>query len=498
MRKSPETTTLIIPPSPFLADQLVFLSLGLPKVAAVLEERGESVDVLDLSGVKNYQEAVTAYLETDGRNSKRIGITATTPQFPDAVKITETIRSWRPEAKIILGGPHATLVGSARETGRGARAYNQMLEIFDTVVLGDGEEAIFEAIKDGAPKVIDASTPNSPFYLRRGTLEKYPFPARHLVNFDSYHYKIDGVEAQSLIAQLGCPFECGFCGGRNTPAFRITRTRSTESVLEEVKILVEKYGKRGIMFYDDELNVSNKSLTQLLEGLIKYQRDSSLDLRLRGFIKAELFTSEQAKLMYLAGFRDILSGVESGDKNMLETMRKHTTPEINTRWVNLCHEAGLRVKALMSIGHPGETRETINNSLDWVLKNQPDDVDWTIITQYPGTPYFDQSVPHETADDVWVYTEPKTRNVLFSQDVNFAEKAEYYKGVPGNYTSYVWTKTLSPKDLVRLRDDCERLTRHALGLPEIQSVPAKQFEHSMGQEGRRLPISILRQTSKGL
>ncbi len=178
-------------------------------------------------------------------------------------------------------------------------------------------------------------------------------------------------------------------------------------------------------------------------------------------------------------------------------MRKHTTPEINTRWVNLCHEAGLRAKALMSIGHPGETRQTVENSLNWVLTNRPDDVDWTIITQYPGTPYFDQSVPHETAGGVWVYTEPRTKNVLFSQDVNFAQQAGYYKGVPGDYTSYVWTESLSPQNLVELRDECEKKSRTRLGLAEIRSVPAEQFEHSMGQ-GRRLPISILRQTSKDL
>lgn len=497
MTKSPETTTLIIPPSPFLADQRVFPFLGPLKVAAVLEKEGLGVNVLDLSGVENYQHAVRAYLETDGRNSQRIGITATTPQFSEAVKITETIRSQRPGVKVILGGPHATLVGSARENGRGARAYKQMLEIFDTVVLGDGEKAIFEAIKDGGPQVIDASSPKSPLYLERGTLEKYPFPARDLIDFSSYHYKIDGIDAQSLIAQLGCPFECGFCGGRNTYAFRVTRTRSTESILGEVDILVKKYGKRGIMFYDDELNIKNISLMGLLEGLVRYQADNKIELRLRGFVKAELFTAEQAKAMHRAGFRDLLSGVESGDPKILETMRKHTTPEINSQWVRLCHEAGLRAKALMSIGHPGETRQTVENSLEWVLQNRPDDVDWTIITEYPGSPYFDQSVPHEKEKGVWVYTEPKTGKVLFSQDVNFAEKAEYYKGVPGNYTSDVWTESLTREDLVRLRDNSERQTRHALGLPKIQSVPAQQFEHSMGQ-GKRLPVSILKQFSKFL
>lgn len=497
---TPEKTTLIIPPSPFLADQRVFPFLGILKVAASLKEKGQDVDVLDLSGISNYPDVVKDYLEVN-KGSLRIGITATTPQFPDAVKITQTIRSRAPEAKILLGGTHATLVGSARELdkkkgsgARGTRAYNQMLEIFDTIVLGDGENAIFEAIKDDAPPVIDASSPKSEHYLKRGTLDKYPFPARELIDMDSYHYRIDGLDAQSLIAQLGCPFECGFCGGRNTYAFRVTRTRSVESILDEVDVLAKKYGKHGIMFYDDELNVNNDSLLELLNGLVKYQQDNNLNLRLRGFVKAELFSAEQAKMMYLAGFRDVLSGVESGDRTMLDTMRKHTTPEINSLWIRLCHEAGLRAKALMSIGHPGESRKTIENSLEWVIQNKPDDIDWTIITQYPGTPYFDQSIPHPTKPGVWVYTEPRSGNVLYSQDVNFAQKAEYYKGVPGDYTSYVWTESLSPEDLVEGRDNCEKVSRVRLGLAEIRSVPAQLFENSMGQ-GRILPKAILRQTS---
>ena len=146
----------------------------------------------------------------------------------------------------------------------------------------------------------------------------------------------------------------------------------------------------------------------------------------------------------------------------------------------------------MSIGHPGETPDSIKRSLNWVIENKPDEVDWTIITQYPGSPYFDQSVPHPTEAGVWVYTEPKTGNILYSRDMNYAEKAGYYKGIPGDYTSYVWTQHLTPQELVVYRDWCEDTSRKHLNIPPIESVAAKQFEHSMGQ--RNLPSSILRST----
>jgi radical SAM superfamily enzyme YgiQ (UPF0313 family) len=239
---------IVITPSPFLADERVFPSLGPLKVAACLEKAGHEVDVLDLSGIKNFTDVIASYMNEPNR-AYLIGLSAATPQFPQAVRILERIKDHDPETRVILGGAHATMVGSARQldkkkgvVGRGTRAAEQMTALFDVVVVGDGEKAVFGALDPDSPRVIDAGERTSPYFLQRGTLEQYPLPARHLIDFESYHYDIDGMPAQSLIAQLGCPFECGFCGGRNTQSFRLIRTRTTESILEEIDELVFKYG----------------------------------------------------------------------------------------------------------------------------------------------------------------------------------------------------------------------------------------------------------------
>jgi len=105
---------LIIPPSPFLMDERVFMSLGILKVAAVLEQSGTKVEMLDLSGIKNFSEVVSDYIKTR-KDVHCFGLTSTTPQLPSVTKITETIRSIRNDAKIILGGPHITLVNAAHK-----------------------------------------------------------------------------------------------------------------------------------------------------------------------------------------------------------------------------------------------------------------------------------------------------------------------------------------------------------------------------------------------
>lgn len=477
---------LVIPPSPFLLDERVFVSLGILRVAASLEEQNVNVGVLDLSGVSNYIDALETYVkETD---IDWIGITCTTPQLPAAVKLAKVIRATRPDLKIVLGGPHVTLTYSAVkveqkagiENGRAQKAAHHLESFFDHLISGDGELAVFELFKSDCPQVIDADDLKSDLFMRDAEYEALPRPARHLVDLSSYHYSIEGFPATSLIAQLGCPFKCGFCGGRNSRSLRVIRTRSEWSIIEEVRWLYEEYGFTGFMFYDDELNVS-KTFVKLLNDLYDLQQELGVEFRLRGFVKAELFNEEQAEAMYRAGFRWILSGFEAAHPRILKNIEKIATLEDNTRVVEIAHKYGLKVKALMSVGHPGETKESIMCIKDWLIKMKVDDFDCTVITTYPGTPYYDLATRHPELDNVWTYTH-KNGDRLHAYELDHTVTADYYKGDPnGGYTAYVFTDELSAKEIVELRDEVERDVREALNIPFNPGSVALRFEHSMGQ-----------------
>jgi len=307
---------------------------------------------------------------------------------------------------------------------------------------------------------------------------------------DSYKYTIDGVRALSMIAQLGCPFGCGFCGGRMSPFLRRIRMRTSENIVQEMVQLYKSYGVTGFMLYDDELNV-NPKIVELMDLIAKTQRDLGAEFRLRGFIKAELFTDQQAEAMYRAGFRWILVGFESGHERILTNIQKKASQADNTRAMDIARRHNLKVKALMSVGHPGESEETVRATRDWLLAVKPADFDATVITTYPGTPYFDEAV--ETAPGVWTYTYAKTGDRLHSLEVDYREVAEYYKGVPGEYTSYVYTDHLNAKELVQQRDWLEADVRSKLGIPYNAGAPAVRYEHSMGQGG--IPTNILRSTA---
>lgn len=468
--------TLITPPSGFLLDQRVFMSLGILKVGAVLEQAGYEVEHLDLSGVENYEAVCRDYVSSPRSIETIYAITATTPQIPAAIKIRRTLRG-----KTILGGPHVSLLNAAARKGneRARVGLSNLLSLFDCIVAGDGERAIFRALREYG--LIDADDPHSELWAPNNFFA--PWPARHLVDVDSYHYSVDGERALSMICQLGCPFECGFCGGRLSPMLRRARNRQFSiDIISEMVHLYDAYGVKGVMLYDDELNV-NKGIVPLMRGIA----NTGIPWRLRGFVKAELFTEEQAEVMYAAGFRWLLCGFESAHPRILRNINKKATLEDNTRMLRIAHKYGLKVKALMSIGHPGESEETILSVRDWLLAEKPDDFDCTVITEYPGTPYWDQSVC--VGEPVYRYE--IHGDALYSKNIDFNVEEAFYKGAPGEYSAFVWTDYLSAERLVDMRDAVEEEVRRKLGIPYQTAPAALLYEHSMGLN---IPASILRKT----
>src|SRR5258708_34155997 len=144
------TVCLITPPSAFLLDERVFVSLGILKVAASLQARDHRVNFLDLSGIENFLAALEDYLIHC--QDAAIGITATTPQLPAVMQIASTIRRLRPDLRLILGGPHVTLGYSAKKLetrrgvihGRGHRSATQLGAVFDVLGNGYGVLAIID------------------------------------------------------------------------------------------------------------------------------------------------------------------------------------------------------------------------------------------------------------------------------------------------------------------------------------------------------------------
>ena len=222
---------LITPPSAFLLDERVFVSLGILKVAASLESRGYGINFLDLSGIENYVAALADFINRS--TDRAVGISATTPQLPAVVRIAQKVRELRPDLRLILGGPHVTLVYSALKlerkrgvvNGRAQRAATTLESYFDVLCSGDGEHAIFEALKHDAPKFIDGDDPKGGLFLTDEMFTTSPLPARHLVDLKSYKYSIEGHNATSLIERSSAaPSIAGSAAAGTARAFASSAT----------------------------------------------------------------------------------------------------------------------------------------------------------------------------------------------------------------------------------------------------------------------------------
>lgn len=268
------------------------------------------------------------------------------------------------------------------------------------------------------------------------------------------------------------------CGGRLSPFFRRTRKRPISDIIGEMRHIYKTYGITGFMDASDELNLPN-NFVEYMNAITDLQNELGVSFTMRAFAKANLLTEAQAEAMARAGLKHLLIGFESGSERILTNIQKKSTKAQNTEAVRICRKYGISLKFLMSLGHAGEDLSTIKETHQWLLDMEPSELDCTIITAYPSTPYYSFSVPHPTEKDVWVYR-AKNGDILYSYDVPFEKENAFYKGVPGEYTSLVWTPSLGREDLVELRNWLEDDVRSKIGIPYPRITPNQHFEASMG------------------
>jgi len=401
---------ILVPPSPFLMEPLTFPPLGPLYLSAYLKKQGHDVVVYDYDdyGQRTHEKRWDKVEKADV-----IGETGTTPQFKDMVHFLQSIkkREYGKDKIFVAGGPHAS------SDPRSCLDYG-----FDSVVLGDGELAFQEVLQCNLKGFHSHKVTN---------LDALPFPDRSAINIKKYHYKIDGLEATSLITQRGCPYACAFCC--HWEGYRGVRFRSPENVVEEIEQVRSLYDYEAFMFWDDEFNLDRARTLKLCEAL------KPLEIKFRCFIRSNLFDAEVGHAMKEAGCVEVGCGVESASQRILDVIGKRTTVFGNTMTRKVCRMLGIRFKAFTIIGLPSEDEKSVEETREWLRKNEPDDFDITINTPFPGSPQW----KHPERYDL-IFDKEGMRKALY--------EGTFYKGPP---KSPVATSHLSAQRIVQLRDEIE-------------------------------------------
>lgn len=377
--------------------------LGLGYIASVLLKSGYKVDVLDINAHRFSPEDVERKIKAMDFDIAGIGGIVTTYKY---IKwLTRVIKESHPDKKIVVGGSVASSIPKI------------MLEKnpIDIICIGEGEETVKELVKAVENKR-DLSMVKGIWYKDAGgnlhqnearppikDLDSIPFPAWDLFPMEIYlknpvgapnrnkwlDGSIDGRAPLSinLFATRGCPYQCIYCyhdfmGQRY-------RHRSPESVMREIRHMYNRYKVLYFHFIDDEF-VMNKDFVYKFSALLKaFSEEIGKKITWGCAGRANLMTEELITAMADAGCVLIGYGIESGSQKVLDLIKKKVTVEEAKSAVRLTKKHLGWADCSFMVGYPGETKETIQETIDFCkeLDLAPEVI--FFLTAYPGTELYE-------------------------------------------------------------------------------------------------------------
>jgi magnesium-protoporphyrin IX monomethyl ester (oxidative) cyclase len=402
---------LLIRP-PYSADtrslaKLADFPLGLAYICAVLEKEGHRVAALDalIEGfdLESWQgRHLIRYGLPDDELKKRIrdfspdivGVSCLfSTQADNAHNVCKIVKEISKSILTVMGGSHPSVMPD--ETLRD--------ENVDFVVIGEGEYTMRDLLKrleskddflslDGLAFRKDGKITVNPKTKFIEALDDLPFPARHYFPMEKYFdpkkYQVSPrlTPAATLISSRGCPAKCIFCSIHKVWG-RPFRARSAENVLNEIGLLVDKYGVKEIQFADDNMTLDKKRLMAICNGIKeRFPRLKWLSLGVALWaLDEEMITS-----MAESGCYRIYLPVESGDQDVLTRIVKK--PLLLSKIPPLLEKMrslGMEVHGFFVIGFPGETPEQVRQTLRYARELNLDHHYIYYATPYPGTEMYE-------------------------------------------------------------------------------------------------------------
>ncbi|MFC1722671.1 B12-binding domain-containing radical SAM protein [Nanoarchaeota archaeon] len=367
--------------------------LGLLYVASyLLKHSDHKVKVIDSMVEKLDMDAIADRIKR--LKPDVMGMTAMTFTIMDVLKIAAIAKKINKKTKVVLGGPHGHLY--PEETLN--------LPNVDYLIMGEGERPFLELIDNlEDPSKVDGIAfkrgeeiiinPKLPLIQH---LDEIPFPARHLTPYMKYSSLLGKHDVvTTMITSRGCPYKCLFCDRPHLG--KQFRARSAENVVEEFEQCVDM-GIEEFLVYDDTFTVDRQRVVDICNLIQKKGLKISWDIRAR----VNTVDKELLDLLKKAGCERIHYGVEAGNPEILKILRKGITMDQARKVFKMTKKAGIQTLAYFMIGSPRETRETIQQTIDFAIELDPDFCHFTITTPFPGTElYFMGMKEGLIKGDVW-------------------------------------------------------------------------------------------------
>lgn len=363
------------------------LPIGLYYIAALLKEEGYEVEILNWYNLKDPAVARQAF---KALRPDVIGFSIFNANRWGGIELAKLAKETVPESRVVFGGVGATFL------------WEHLLTHFpeiDYVVVGEGEHSFLRLIQtlSGSPTTAELTRIKGLALRVEGRpvctgeadflpdIDTLPNPARH------YTF-------QHVISSRGCPWNCVFCG---SPRFwkRRVRFHSPEYFVEQL----ERLYRKGVNFFyvsDDTFTLQKERVIRICEEILKRR----LQITWQAISRVDCLDEEIVYWMRRAGCLQISFGVESGSEKIRNrVLNKKISEESIKKAFALCRKYGILPRAYFIYGSPGESRKTIQASIDLMKKIKPLSMVCYILDIYPGTALYEDFKQRTGAtDDIWL------------------------------------------------------------------------------------------------
>lgn len=376
--------------------------IGMLYLAKILLNRGDDVRVLDSVAMGLSVSRIMEEIEKF--QPDLLGSSVFSENLEQIYKLIKKIRGKFSNLKIVLGGP-----GVYTDPQKVLSDFKNV----DYVIFGEAENSILKLCEFLEGKISLSEVPQVCYYNDGGItcndaytpvreLDTLDFPARELVDYaykkNKYYGLFSGArKVDGIITSRGCPYGCKFCHN----IYKDYRAASPEKVVEEMCQLYST-GIRYIRILDDNFTLDRKRAIDIFNLIIKEKMDLRFELKSR----VDSMDEELAKKAKKAGVYLIAYGAESANQKLLDEMGKKIKVEEIVKACNVTKKYGILCHTGWIIGYPGDTPESIEETVAFIIKLKPDTINLNILIPYPGTEVYEEAKANGTLIGDWsVYTD---------------------------------------------------------------------------------------------
>lgn len=406
---------LVAPVKDSSAGLAQFPPIGLGYLASSLRSRGyEDVEILD---------CVLEGLDLNGfeRRLKRlkpdvVGINSWSLSVLDVDRSLKSVKRIFPSAVTVIGGPHPSALGekSMRYFKEADYGFKGEAEA-GVVLLMDhlsGRGGSLEKIPGLMWREGGRVRANARHFEK--DLDRIEFPSWDLIQPERYAASGTLIRKKTacIVTTRGCPFPCTFCSA-NITAGRELRRRSTENVLEEMRLLIKRYGIRRFVVFDENITLRHSHIKDLCNRVIEERLDVTFELP--NGIRLDTLNMEILRLMRRAGFSErVAVGIESGSERILKFMKKGLAKDEIREKVDLLNRAGFRPIGYFIVGFPTETRDEIEETVRFAMELKLYRAGFMPFHPLPGTESYDFLVRHGEIPEEFDWSTLSTDSVAYA------------------------------------------------------------------------------------